>query len=103
MNVTELEKIIVDGLNSDIYKTNSERISAYWCLHKIGNHNLIADFKNWLKSELNNDQKTPIFQIVALESLGEPVSHENRTGRAADETQLNIRDAKEYLNKNSAQ
>jgi len=104
LSVTELEKIIVDGLNSDIYNTESERISAYWSLYKIGNQNLISDFKNWLESELKNNQKATIFQIlVALDSLGEPSFHEERTGRAADETELNIRDAKEYLNKNSAQ
>ena len=104
LNVTELEKIIVDGLNSDIYKTENERISAYWSLYKIGNQNLISDFKHWLEAELKSDSKATLFQIlVALDSLGESAFHENRTGRAADEIELNIRDAKEYLNKNSAQ
>ena len=104
LHVTELEKIIIDGLNSDIYKTENERISAYWSLYKIGNQNLIPDFKHWLEAELKSDSKTTLFQIlVALDSLGESAFHENRTGRAADEIELNIRDAKEYLNKNSAQ
>ncbi len=100
-NKTELEKIIVDGLNSDIYETETERISAYWSLYKLGNRNLITDFKNWLEMELKNENKNTIFQIlVALDSLGEPAFHENRTGRAADETELNLRDAMKYLGKN---
>ena len=99
MSIDKLEKIIVDGLNSNIYKTESQRTSAYWSLSKIGNHNLISDFKYWLELELKNDQKTTIFQIlIALENLGEPVFHDKRTGRAADEIELNIRDAKNYLN-----
>jgi hypothetical protein len=40
---TELEKIIVDGLNSGIYKNEDERVSGYWSLSKIGNRNLIAE------------------------------------------------------------
>ena len=98
LNVTELEKIIIDGLNSDIYKTETERVSAYWSLYKIGNEKLIADFKNWLELELKKECKITIFQIlVALDSLGESAFHESRSGRAPDEIELNIRDAKEYL------
>ena len=98
---SELKKIIVDGLNSGIYKTENERVSGYWSLSKIGNRNLIADFKKWLRIELENGNGIAVFQLlIGLDRLDEPAFHENRTGRGADETELNLRDAKEYLNKN---
>ncbi|SHH78851.1 hypothetical protein [Winogradskyella jejuensis] len=101
---TELEKIIVDGLNSGIYKNEEERVSGYWSLSKIGNQNLISEFKKWLRAELENENGIAVFQIlVALDRLDEPAFNKNRTGRGVDETELNLRDAKEYLNKNSAQ
>src|SRR5690606_39210150 len=96
---TELEKIIVDGLNSGIYKNEDERISGYWSLSKIGNRNLIAEYKKWLRTELENGNGIAVFQIlVGLDRLDEPAFNENRTGRGADETELNLRDGKEYLN-----
>ena len=97
---TELEKIIVIGLNSGIYENEDERVSAYWSLSKIGNRNLIADFKKWLLNELENENGIAIFQIlIALDRLDEPAFNKNRTGQAFDETELNIRDAKNYLKK----
>ena len=96
---TELEKIIVDGLNSGIYKNEDERVSGYWSLSKIGNRNLIAEYKKWLRTELENENGIAVFQIlVGLDRLDEPAFNENRTGRGADETELNLRDGKEYLN-----
>ena len=104
---TELEQIIVDGLNSGIYKNEDERVSAYWALSKSNNRNLISDFKNWLRIEVENQNENMLFQLlVALDRFDETVFHKSRTGRGADETDLNLRDAKEYLNKknkNSAQ
>ena len=97
---TELEQIIVDGLNSGIYKNEDERVSAYWSLSKLGNRNLIADFKKWLRTELENANGIAVFQIlIGLDRLDEPAFNENRTGRAADETELNFIDAKNYLTK----
>ena len=99
-NSTELEKIIVDGLNSGIYKNEDERVSGYWSLSKIGNRNLIAEYKKWLRTELENENGIAVFQIlVGLDRLDEPAFNENRTGRGADETELNLRDGKEYLNR----
>jgi len=96
----ELEQIIIDGLNSGIYKNEDERVSGYWALSKLGNRNLISDFKKWLRTELQSGKGIAIFQIlVALDRLEEPAFHENRNGRGADETELNIRDAKQYLKK----
>ncbi|PKQ46773.1 hypothetical protein [Confluentibacter flavum] len=97
---TELEQIIVDGLNSGIYKNEDERVSGYWTLSKIGNRNLISDFKEWLRTELENENGIAFFQLlIALDRLEEPAFNEKRTGQGADETELNIRDAKQYLNK----
>ena len=95
---TELEQIIVDGLNSGIYKNEDERVSGYWSLSKIGNRNLIAEYKKWLRTELENENGIAVFQIlVGLDRLDEPAFHKKRTGRAVDETELNFRDAKNYL------
>jgi hypothetical protein len=95
---SELEKIIIDGLNSGIYKNEDERVSGYWSLSKIGNRNLIAEYKKWLRTELENENGIAVFQIlIGLDRLDEPAFNENRTGRGADETELNIRDAKQYL------
>ncbi|AXO79243.1 hypothetical protein DZC78_05475 [Olleya aquimaris] len=97
---TELKKIIVDGLNSGIYKNEDERVSGYWSLSKIGNRNLIADYKKWLRTEVENENGIAVFQIlIGLDRLDEPVFNENRTGQSVDETELNIRDAKQYLKK----
>ena len=97
----ELEQIIIDGLNSGIYKNEDERVSGYWSLSKIGNRNLIAEYKKWLRTELQNENGIAVFQIlVGLDRLEEPAFNEKRTGRGADEMELNLRDAKEYLNKN---
>ena len=97
---SELEQIIVDGLNSGIYKTEEERVSGYWSLSKIGNRNLITDFKKWLLTELENENGIAVFQILfALDRLDEPVFNKNRTGQGVDETELNVRDAKQYLKK----
>ena len=98
---TELEQIIVNGLNSGIYTNVDERISGYWSLSKIGNRNLIAEYKKWLRNELANENGIAVFQIlIGLDRLDEPAFNEKRTGRGADETELNLRDAKKYLNKN---
>ena len=101
---TELEKIIVNGLNSGIYKKEDERVSGYWSLSKIGNRNLIDEYKKWLRTELENGNGIAVFQIlIGLDRLDEPAFHKNRTGRGVDETDLNIRDAKKYLNKKKKQ
>ena len=97
---TELEKIIIDGLNSGIYKNEDERVSGYWSLSKLGNQNLIAEYKKWLHTELENENGIAVFQIlIGLDRLDEPVFDKSRTGQAVDETELNIKDAKQYLKK----
>ena len=94
----ELEQLIVNGLNSGIYKNNNDRISAYWTLSKSNNRNLISEFQKWLKTELDIENGLAIFQLlVALDRFDEPAFHKNRNSRGNDETELNIRDAKNYL------
>lgn len=98
----ELERLIVDGLNSHLYKNDDERVSAYWALSKTNNRNLITNFKNWLRIEFENGNENMLFQLlVALDRFDEPVFHKSRTSRGEDETDLNLRDAKAYLNKNN--
>jgi hypothetical protein len=49
---------------------------------------------------VKNENGIAVFQIlIGLDRLDEPVFNENRTGQGADETELNIRDAKQYLKK----
>lgn len=98
-NVDHLEKIIVDGLNDNIYINSDLRVSAYWALSKRFNRNLIASFKGWLKSELDEGNGAAIYQIlIALDNMGEPVFNVDRKGGSSVyEIDLNVRDTKTYL------
>lgn len=98
---TDLEKIIISGLNSGIYKDEQDRISAYWALGKRFNPNLIPFFRRRLKSELESNNPSAIYQLlIALENMEEPVFNDDRNGSTASlETELNLRDAKKYLTK----
>ena len=50
--------------------------------------------------ELENENGIAVFQIlIGLDRLDEPVFDKSRTGQAVDETELNIKDAKQYLKK----
>lgn len=61
-----------------------------------------SEFKKWLGTELENENAFAVFQIlVALDRLEEPAFSESRVVRGEDETELNLIDAKEYLNNNS--
>lgn len=95
----QLEMGIVNGIQDKIYKSEAERVSAYWTLSKRGNKKLILRFKNWLKTELEDENPIAIFQIlVALDLLGESSFSEERIQLDSNETELNIRDAINYLN-----
>ena len=97
-SIEELEKIITDGLNSEIYETEPERVSAYWALSKTNNQKLIQPFNNWLKSELKSKNEIAVFQLlIGLDRFDEPAFHKKRNSRASFETELNIRDAQAYL------
>jgi len=98
---SELKTIIVNGLNSNLYTDSIERVGAYWALSKTNDKSLIPEYKNWLKKEFNLKNETPIFQIlIALDRFEEPAFHENRNSRYYDQTELNFRDAKNYLDNN---
>lgn len=93
-----LETLIVNTLNESVYDMES-RGSAYFALSKRFNHLLIPSFRKWLQDEIQQDNKEVIFQLmIALDNLEEPVFHPDRSGYASFELELNIRDAKTYLN-----
>lgn len=99
-SIPELVKIIVGGINSGIYNSEEDRVSAYWCLSKISDKKLILDFRKWLLFEIENKNSTAIFQIlIALDKLDESVFNKRRISRDVFETELNLEDAKNYLNK----
>lgn len=99
-----LERSVVDGLNNGIYDSSTDRISAYWVLGKRFNRNLIPSFKKWLQKEFDLNDPLAVYQLlISLGNMEEPVFNPDRDGSSAYfETELNMRDAKDYLNKNSA-
>lgn len=102
LNPIELEIKIVNGLNDGLYSDSKERISAYWALSKIHKTELIPDFKKWLKLELEQNDAYTVYQLmIALGNLEEPVFKIERDGSSAfNETELNLRDARKYLETN---
>ena len=98
LNPNDLKVQIISGLNSGLYSDSKERISAYWTLSKVHDRNLISDFRKWLKSEFEKSEPLAVYQLmIALGNLEEPVFNKKRTGSAFNETELNMRDAEEYL------
>lgn len=99
----DLEKVIVDGLNTGVYEDSFERVSAYWALSKRFNKDLIPAFKNWLKKELVLADPRTVYQLlIALGNIGEPVFNPDREGGSSVmETELNLRDATDYLTKSN--
>ena len=94
----DLKMEIINGLNSGLYSGSKERISAYWTLSKVHDANLIPDFRKWLKTEFEKQEPLAVYQLmIALGNLEEPIFHKNRTGSAFNETELNLRDAENYL------
>ena len=96
----ELEQLLVNGLDNNVYENEIERTSAYWALSKRVDKKLIAKFRNWLKFELENNHYYAIYQIlIALDYLEENAFSKSRTGRDDSEFELNRIDALNYLNK----
>tara|TARA_R110002111_G_scaffold262258_1_gene337575 strand:+ start:543 stop:965 length:423 start_codon:yes stop_codon:yes gene_type:complete len=95
----ELETQIINGINNGLYSDSKERISAYWTLSKIHKTELIPNFKKWLKIELEHKNVDTIYQLmIALSNLEEPIFNIDRNGSSAfNETELNLRDAENYL------
>ena len=96
-----LEKIVVDGINNGTYINSSEKISAYWSLGKRYNKNLIPNLRKWLTDEIKLNDLQAVYQIlISLGNMDEPVFNSDRKGGSAFyETELNLRDAKDYLEK----
>ncbi|MDY7394562.1 hypothetical protein UMM65_04870 [Aureibaculum sp. 2210JD6-5] len=100
LNPCELKIQIINGLNDGLYLDSKERISAYWALSKVHDKNLIPNFRIWLKIELEKQDSVAIYQLmIALGNLEEAVFNKNRKGSAFNETELNLRDAENYLKK----
>ena len=101
LNAELLEQSVVDGLNNGLYDATDDRISAYWALGKRFNRNLIPLFKKWLRKEFESNDAQAVYQLlISLGNMGEPVFNPDRDGGSASwETELNMRDANDYLNK----
>ena len=99
----ELEKIICVGLNQKIYEEDKLRICAYWALSKRFNPELLKHFVNWLQLEVENENSIAIYQLmIAIDKLDNKIFDKKRTSRYSDENEMNIRDAKIYLNGKNA-
>ena len=94
-----LTDAILDNLNDDHSMDTTYRILAYWALSKRFDTNLLPFFRDKLKLELSIDGIPAVFQLlIALDNLDQPVFGDDRDGSfSADDTELNIRDAKAYL------
>ena len=96
----ELESMLIDSIADS---EPEQRSRVYWVLGKRYNHNLLPKFKDWLKLEVATDNVQVIYQLlIALDNLEEPVFGKDRDGSYSSlDTELNIRDANVYLNKNA--
>ena len=63
----------------------------------MGKQEFNYTFQKWLRTESKYDIGIAIFQLLSTD-LKSQYFHQDREGRAADETVLSIRDAKKYLN-----
>ena len=102
-NADVLEREVIDGLENGFYDGSTDRISAYWALGKRFNRTLIPIFQKWLRQEYDLNDAPAVYQLlIALGNLEEPVFGSDRDGGSASwETDLNMRDAKLYLDKNA--
>lgn len=95
----ELEKIICNGLEEKLYGENELRISSYWALSKRFNPELLKYFRKWLQYEVDNENSATTFQLmIAIDKLDDAIFSKERTGRSFDEIEMNMLDAKKYLN-----
>lgn len=97
LSANEIEQMLVDTINQN--KTPEYRGSAYWALGKRFNKKLLPVFKKWLAFEVESNNTDALYQLlIALDNLEEQVFGEDREGSyGASDTELNIRDAKAYL------
>ena len=104
INSEDLERMIVYALDTGIYDGTTDRISAYWALGKRFNEALVPAFKKWLQKEVELNDAQAVYQLlISLGNIGESVFNPDREGGSAYwESDLNMRDAKDYLSKNSA-
>ena len=98
-SIQEIEKIIIDGFDNELYNSEKERADVYWSLGKKYNKYLVPLFQKWLKSELLLENPNTLYQLmISLDNLDEHVFGKHRNGSySVDETELNIQDAQYYL------
>ncbi len=97
--ISELEAIIVSGIENELYPEEALRTTAYWALSKRFKSALVPFFNMCLQEEFEERNNDALFQVmIALDNLEVPVFNSNRSGYSSFEVDLNYRDAKEYLN-----
>lgn len=101
LSANEIERLLIETITQD--KTPEYRGSAYWALGKRYNKKLLPELKRLLADEVESNNAGTLYQLlIALDNLGEHVFGEDRKGSyGAADTELNIRDAKVYLEKHA--
>lgn len=98
LSATDLEKMIIEGVEKGLYITAEERLNVYWSLGKRFNRELIPLFNDWLKVEFELGDGNTVYQLmITLSNLDVEVFGADRDGSAFYEIELNLRDAERYL------
>ena len=98
---------LVDDILSSFREGNPDdieyRLSAYWALSKRFDKNLLPFFRKQLEVEIEVEEAPGVFQLlIAIDNLAEPAFGTDRNGSFSGfDSDLNIRDAKAYLKRNS--
>jgi hypothetical protein len=98
---------LVDDILSSFREGNPDdieyRLSAYWALSKRFDKNLLPFFRKQLEVEIEVEETPGVFQLlIAIDNLAEPAFGTDRNGSFSGfDSDLNIRDAKAYLKRNS--
>lgn len=101
LSANEIERMLVDTINQN--KTPAYRGTVYWALGKRFNKKLLPVFKKWLAVEVELNNADALYQLLmALDNLEERVFGKDREGSyGATDTELNMRDAKVYLERHA--
>ncbi len=74
------------------------KCTGYWALGKLYSDELLPFFRQALAVEINDDREAVYQLLIALDNLNEPVFGADRSGSySSSETDLNLRDAHNYL------
>lgn len=93
----ELKKELIESVTFPTELNEQDRTPVYWVLSKTFDSELIEWWTSQLRKEVE-DETGCVFQIlIALDNLEEPVFGKGRSSRSICETELNLRDARNYL------